>query len=167
MATIVLANDTTIKATILEQHLIETILWLQTQENDTTKNPLGRNGVTGSFSIDSGIFTGSFEFVCTPVINSLGQVVLTVASDYLTGLVFNPGTNSFFKSVKATGYLLEVASYIQNQEADLTKNPNSQNNVSISYNADEQLMSGTVTLPCNISISSTGAIQFVAKEYLV
>lgn len=72
-----------LNATTVEGQLIELITAMQVMESDETRNPEGRNLVTGSTNLDNGNFQGSFNISITPSVASDGSIKIE-AQQYLT-----------------------------------------------------------------------------------
>lgn len=72
----------TIGATTAEGAALEVLMYLQSLERDTAKNPQGRNFVTGTYNSDTGIYSGTFSFPCTLALNPDGSIKLS-ADEYL------------------------------------------------------------------------------------
>lgn len=62
------ADNPTFKSTVPEAYLLEVLMYLQSLERNTTKNPQNINAVTGTYNSDTGIFSG---IVVLPVSLSL------------------------------------------------------------------------------------------------
>ena len=108
----------------------------------------------------------SFAIPAEQSISESGQV-MTNASDYLQGVTFTPGTGGTFKSSSLSQYFLEVVTYVQIKENIAASNPQSVNNVSSSYDADDKLFSGSINLPISVTFDNTGHPVISAVEYLI
>lgn len=167
MATIQTGSGETFKTTIAEGRLIEAACFLKVQELEPTKNPIERNSVLGEFSISSMEFSGTYNLICSQVLTPSGGISI-VATPYLTGVSFSPGSGSpTFKSTTPEAYLLEVITYLQSLEATAAKNPNGLNQISGTYNADTGVYSGNFVIPLSIAFDASGSIDFTAREYLL
>lgn len=166
MASIQPGTGGTFKTSTVEGRLIEVVTFLRLQEMDSVKNPDDRNSVIGDFSINSSEFSGSYSLACSQAITAEGGISI-VATPYLTGVTFAPGSGSpTFKSTTVEAYLLEVITYIQFLESVTSKNPQGLNQVTGTYNADTGVYSGTFAIPCSVAIGSNGDCNFSAQEYL-
>lgn len=166
MATIQPGTDGTFKSTTAEGRLIEAACFLRLQEADSTRNPNGLSAVIGDFSINSNEFSGSYSLACTQGLSASGSLSI-VAKNYLVGVPFSPGTGTpTFKSTTIEAYLLEIIGYLQFLEADSTKNPNSLNQITGTYNADTEVYSGSFAIPVSIDVGIDGSVKFAAVEYL-
>lgn len=56
--------------------------------------------------------------------------------------------------------------YLQIKEADITKNNDSLNYVTATYDSDDNTFSGTASIPIIAGLDSSGNIQISADEYL-
>lgn len=165
MAIIVPGAGSTIKSRVLENHLLETMILLQLQEQDETKNSTKKDYVQGSYNTNTKLFTGSYSL---PVVQRLtldGNLIIDVF-DYVTGVDFSPGTGGTFKSTNLAAYFLEVLMLCQMWENIDTRNPQGKNNITGSLNSDSKLFAGSVSLPIQISIDPNGAQVVAALPYL-
>ena len=166
MVAITPGSSGTFVSSTAEARLLEAVCFLQLQEADTTKNPTGRNGVSGSFDLENKTFSGTYSFPVGMAIASNGSVQLT-ATPYLSAVTFSPGTGSpTFVSTTPEAYLLEVLTFLQAKEANSTSNPNGLNYVTGSYNADSGLYQGGFSLPCSFALGTGGKLEITASPYL-
>ncbi|QSJ17688.1 hypothetical protein JYQ62_02075 [Nostoc sp. UHCC 0702] len=77
-----------------------------------------------------------------------------------------PGTGGTLVKETAEGQLLEVITYLQKAEANITFNPSKSDYVQGSCNLNNLIFSGSYNIPVIQSLSTTGQIIIVAKEYL-
>ena len=83
-----MAASITLNSTTAEGQLVELITRIQMLEGSDVNNPNNLNRVTGNFNQDTGIYTGSFNLVCVPSVDSSGFPtfqVETYLNDY-TGM---------------------------------------------------------------------------------
>lgn len=166
MATIQPGTGGTFKTATAEGRLVESICFLQMQESIAAQNSSGRNGVSGDFSIEDSVFTGTYQLPTEQAILADGSLTL-VATPYLQGVTVDPGSGSpTFNSSILERYVLEVLMFVQSLERDAARNPQGANNVTGNYNSDTGLYSGTFSIPVSLSIGSDGRPVFTAQEYL-
>jgi hypothetical protein len=72
----------TFKSVWIERYCLEVLMHVQNLERNTAKNPQGRNGVTGSFNSDTGVYAGTFSVPVVISLESTGRVAF-VAQEYL------------------------------------------------------------------------------------
>jgi hypothetical protein len=164
MTVVTPGTNGTLKKATAEGQLLELITFLQLAEANTAKNPNARNFVSGTFNIDSLVFSGSFNF---PVITTVlaGQISVG-ASEYLNNHGFTAGTGGTFISDNPAQHLLEIATFLQNREADTLFNPQGLNNISTTIDGDSGIFSGTISLNLEMLLTAEGKTEFSAKEYL-
>jgi hypothetical protein len=165
MAAITTATEETLKSTTAEARLLEIFTYLQQAESDKVKNPNLIDYVQGSFNANTLTFTGSFNLPIGQVIDASGNIVIS-ATTYLNDSTFNPGTDGTFKATNPSQYLIEIVTFLQNRELDTTKNPQGKNLVTGSLSTDENIYSGSVSLPLTMAINIDGSVSFTAQEYL-
>jgi hypothetical protein len=78
----------------------------------------------------------------------------------------NLGANSFFKSVTAEALLLEVITYMQDKELNVTSNSASKDFVQITYNLNNMTAVGNFTIPAVQSINDAGQVVTSGSDYL-
>lgn len=166
MATLTPGDGATIKSDTVEGVLHEICTLLQVYEFSALNNPNALNNIIGQHLQDSKVFTCNYTIPVQQQLNALGQIVYS-AVDYLSDLVFIPGTGGTFKSTTCAGYLMEAIIYCQNLEQNVAKNPNRENNITGSFNTDSTTFSGTIDLPVSVSINASGDVVYVANEYLL
>jgi len=166
MAQVVVGTGSTLKATTLEGLLQECCTLLRMKELDPVHNPNNEARVSNSHNQADGIFNSSYNLLVNPTQNDSGQNVLAVP-EYLTGLIFSPGTGGTFKSITCAGYLIELVMFAQNLERSTVKNPNKLNYVTGTYNSENNSFSGSITVPIITSINAEGGTVYTADEYLL
>lgn len=72
----------TFKSSTCEAYALETLMYLQFLEQNDLKNPQGRNFISGSYNIDTAVYSGSFSLPIVLVIGPAGDVI-TTAQPYL------------------------------------------------------------------------------------
>jgi hypothetical protein len=162
MATITVGSGSTLKSSTAEGQVMELLTFLQKKEKELS----AEDKVQITYNLNSFTFSASFSIPATQAINSSGQLVIS-ASEYMTGLTFVTGSGGTFKSSTSTQYLIELISYLQLKEQDLTKNTANENRVSGQYDIDDKLFTGTVNLGVTAEIDSVGKILISAVEYLL
>lgn len=166
MVAITPGSEGTFKAATAEGRAIEVLTYFQIQEQDETKNPNGRNAVTGSFNTEDNRFEGNYSFIVDQSLNPDGSISLA-ATSALVGVAINPGGGDpTFKSTVIERYALEVLMYLQAAERISAKNPQNLNAVTGSYNSDSGVYTGNFSLPITVSITASGNCQIAAVEYL-
>lgn len=76
------SNSPTFKSTLPERYLLEVLMFIQGLERVAARNPQSRNGVTGNYNSDTGLYQGSFNL---PVTLALVAGKLEIqATEYLT-----------------------------------------------------------------------------------
>lgn len=80
----------TFKTTTAEARAIESLCYLQLQEADSTKNPNGRQVISGSFDTEDLSFSGTYAFPADQTL-SPGVGLVIVATNYLVGVAVVPG----------------------------------------------------------------------------
>jgi hypothetical protein len=165
MTAIIPGSEGTIQSSSAEQVLLDCITLIKNLEKIPTKNPTNTNGVSCSFGLNTAIASISFQMPAKPTINDIGQQVQT-PTNYLSNTGFIPGTGGTFKSSSIEGYLLEVITYLEIMEANATKNPNAQNYISSSFDSDNRVVTGVITLPIVFELGSE-FIKIMADEYLL
>ncbi|MBW4568041.1 MAG: hypothetical protein KME31_08460 [Tolypothrix carrinoi HA7290-LM1] len=81
-------------------------------------------------------------------------------------VAITPGSNASFKSATAEGLLLEVITYLQNQERNTISNPTNRDLIKLSYNLDSLTAIGSFSIPATQSINDAGQIILVGTDYL-
>jgi hypothetical protein len=165
MVAITLGTGGTFKSPTAEGHLLEICTYLQNQERSNISNSTNKDYVQISFNLNDMTTGISFALPAEQTINETGQII-TTASDYLQNITFSPGTNGTFKSSTLSQYFLEVVTYLQIKESNNVSNTQLVNNVTSSYDADDKLFSGSITLPIAVTIDSSGHPLISAVEYL-
>lgn len=158
-------SGNTFTAATAEGHLLEICTYLQVQEKNLSSNPTGKDFFQVSFNLNDMVTGISFAIPAEQSIGTSGQV-LTSASDYLQGITFTPGASGTFKSTTLSQYFLEVVTYLQIKENTTVNNPQLANNISSSFDADDKLFSGSISLPISIGFDATGHPVITATEYL-
>jgi hypothetical protein len=166
MTTINLGANGSFKSVKAEALLLEVITYIQDKELNVSSNSTNKDFVQITYNLNNMTAVGSFSIPAVQSINDAGQVV-TSGSDYLQGIIFTPGDGGTFKSLSLSQYFLEIVTYLQIREADLTLNPQNENNIFSSYDADDKIFSGTITLPLTVSFDDLGQPVITAKEYLL
>lgn len=165
MTAITTATGETLKSPTAEARLLEIFTYLQKAEADTVKNPNLRDYVQGNFNANTLTFTGNFNLPITQIIDINGNITIS-ATNYLNDTTFKPGNGGTFKAANPSQYLIEVVTYLQNLELNTVKNPQGKNLVTGSLSTDENIYSGSVSLPLSMNFGSDGSISFSAQEYL-
>lgn len=166
MTAIIVGSGSTFKSVTAEALALEVITFLQNEELKPSSNSTGKDFVQLSYNLNTMSASAQFSIPASQSIDGAGQLI-TSASDYLQNILFTPGAESTFKSITLCQYFLEVVAYLQILENDPTKNPQSENNVSYSYDADNKVFTGSLTIPLTITFSDTGSPIISAKEYLL
>lgn len=166
MVSIIVGSGNTFKSGTAEGHLLEICTYLQKQEKNLTSNPTGKDFFQITYNLNDMVTGISFAVPAEQSIGSSGQV-LTTASDYLQGITFTPGTGGTFKSLTLSQYFLEVVTFMQIKENTTANNPQLVNNVSSSYDADDKLFSGSISLPISVNFDDNGHPLIIATEYLI
>ena len=166
MANISAGTLGTFKTTKAEGRAIEVLTYCQNLERVAANNPQDVQGFQGSFDTESLLFEGSFSIPAAQALGPGGILQITV-TPYLVGAVIAPGGDApTFVSTAPEAYALEVLMYLQSLEGQATRNPQSLNYVTGTYNSDTKLYAGTFSLPITITIDSTGKPVINAVEYL-
>lgn len=155
----------TLKSATAEDQLLELATYIKNLEQQPSKNPSATNKITITHNLTSLQATITFSLPAKPGINNLGQPI-TTADNYLQNTGFTNDGSGTFKSDKPENYFLELITYLQIKEADTTKNIDGSNNVTASYDSDENLFSGSVSLPIDVALQSDGSTKIQASEYL-
>lgn len=71
-----------------------------------------------------------------------------------------------FKSATAESHLLEICTFLQNQERSTIANPTVKDYFQVSYNLNNMTTGITFSLPAEQSIDSSGQVVTSASEYL-
>ena len=164
MATITPGTGATIISATAEGQLHEIMNLLRIQEKDVTKNPSAFQNIAGDYSTVGDSYNGSFDVPVTYQDTGAGTRQI-IGNEYLTGVTFSSGTGGTFKSSTPVSYFIEVIMYLQDLEANTTKNPNGRNFVTGTYSSDNKRFTGSVTLPVKQLITD-GHVCFEALEYL-
>lgn len=168
MATISPGSGGTFTSTTAEQRCLEALAFLHRAERDATLTNTTTRAIAGSFSLDTLTFTGTYSIPCAQTIAATGGLAIT-AIPYLSGVVFNPGTGEkTLNSTAIEAYCLEALQYLQWLESQSSRNPQSRNYVSGSFNAENGLYSGTFSIPITFTFDAAvgGGINFDAAPYL-
>jgi hypothetical protein len=80
--------------------------------------------------------------------------------------VITPGTTGTLKSSTAEATLIEILTFIRNNERLSAKNPSNRRFVNVDYNHNTGLVVVSWTIPAITSITSTGTIETSASDYL-
>jgi hypothetical protein len=168
MAVITAGDAGTFKTATAEARAVEVLMLIQSFERDANKNPGGKNFVNGSLNTRTAVYGGTFQLPVTESLFTDGTLRIT-AAPYLTNSDVVPGgSEPTFKSANAEAHLIEVFSYLQAREKLSAKNPDGRNYVTATYDQDKGLMSGTFSIPCDLSFDpATGVSRFTGKEYLL
>lgn len=167
MALLITDATATIKSTTYEGALLELITLIKISEGDLTKNPQNLDNVSVTIDYDALTASGDFSL---PVIVSLGDTgtLITTAANYLSGLTYSAGANTnSLKSGNAIAATMELIQRMQIIESTTTKNPQNLNKVTGKIDNEALTFSGTFELNLVLSITSTGSITLMAKEYLL
>jgi hypothetical protein len=159
-------NGATIQSDSVEQQLIDCVVLIKNLEKNTAKNPTNKNAIACSFNLSTGVSNISFQVPAIPIINSSGQQVQQ-ANGYLIETGFSPGTDGTFKSEIIEAYLLEILTYLEILEGNTSKNPNQNNYVASTFDADARSASGTATIPITFEVGTGNTIKIMASEYLL
>ncbi|MBG1269871.1 hypothetical protein [Nostoc sp. WHI] len=108
----------------------------------------------------------SFSIPAEQSIDNTGKVI-TTAIDYLQNVSFTGSTGGTFKSTTLSEYFHEVITFLQIKENNASTNPQLANNLSSSYDADDKLLSGSITLPITIDFDEDGHPVITATQYLI
>lgn len=165
MVAITVGSGNSFRSSTAEGHLLEICTYLQNQERNVTSNNTGKDFFQVTYNLNDMVTGISFSIPADQSIGSTGQV-LTTASDYLQNITFSPGTGGTFKSLTISQYFLEVVTYLQIKENTTANNPQLANNISSSYDADDKLFSGSISLPISVSFDDNGHPIIMAVEYL-
>lgn len=168
MATIIPGSSATLKSTTAESQLHELCAYLEIGESIFSRNNPNApvDNIVGNHFQNNGTYTANFTLPVQQLINAEGQIIYS-ATDYISNLIFTPGTGGTFKSSTAAGYLIEIVIYIQNLERNSTTNPENRNYVSGTFNSDSTIFSGSISLPIVMSLDDQGRVVYTAREYLV
>lgn len=82
-------------------------------------------------------------------------------------VAITPGTSGTFQASTAEGRAIEILTFIQGQESATATNPEGRNYVTASIDLDDQIFSGTFSLPATQAISGDGSLTITATPYLV
>lgn len=160
-------SNSTLKAESVEGQLLEICTFIKDAERTTTKNPENRNSIT-SFSCNfiTKVANIGFTFPLSQGINSNGQPIST-ATNYLVNTGFVGATEGTLLSNSPEKVFLELLTYIQLLENDVTKNPDGNNNVTFSIEGDDSVVTGNMSLPILFGTNATtGEVVIGANEYL-
>ncbi|NEU76946.1 hypothetical protein PI95_031735 [Hassallia byssoidea VB512170] len=83
----------------------------------------------------------------------------------MTTIILGTGCNPF-KTTTAEAHLLEIITYLQDKELDITSNPSNKDFVQVTYNLNSMIAIGNFAIPANQSISGSGNIITTAINYL-
>jgi hypothetical protein len=166
MTSINLGTNSFFKSMTAEALLLEVITYMQDKELSISSNSTGKDFVQITYNLNNMTAVSSFTIPAIQSINDSGQVV-TSGSDYLQGITFTPGEGGTFRSSGLSQYLLEIVTFLQIKEADLLINTQNENNIFSSYDADDKIFSGNITLPLTVSFDDLGRPVITAKEYLL
>ncbi len=166
MATIIAGTGSSFKSSTAEGLLLEVITYLQNQELNIYTNPLNKDFIKLSYGLDKMSATGSFSIPAIQSIDSSGQIIVS-GSKYLENITFTPGDGGTFKSPTLSQYFLEIVTYLQIKESNPSTNPQSENNIFSSYDADDKIFSGSIALPLTVYFDELGHPVITAKEYLL
>lgn len=165
MVAITAGTGSTLKSTTAEAVLAECLDYLQLQETTSTRNPNLRDYVRINYDCNSYLFSSTFNFPYLQSQNSLGEKVSSVP-DYLSGVTFSPGTGGTFKSINPAAFAFEVATFLDIAERDASKNPTSQNRISLTEDSERLIVSATVTLPFILALNTDGTRKITITPYL-
>jgi hypothetical protein len=165
MTAITLSSGGTLKSDNAENQLLELATFIKLTEQTPAKNPTNSNNLQITYNAQTLLVTINYSMPAVSGINTSGQPI-TTAANYLINTGFESGSDGTFKSTSPESYFLELITYLQIQESNPAKNPNSENNVTFTYNSDENKFSGTATLFIDISIQPDGSNKIIVNEYL-
>jgi hypothetical protein len=155
----------TLKSTTLEGAIIELAVFLNNSELNTTINTASANNISPSFSLDNSAFLTSFNIPATQTVNSDGTVKIS-ATEYLTGTGYVPGTGGTLESTTPVAAFLELVTLATDAQADPTHNSSGITNITSSYDTNNAVFTGSITLPIAASLDSSGHALFTSTGYL-
>lgn len=77
-----------------------------------------------------------------------------------------PGSDGTLESVTAEAALVELCTFIRNNEGSSNKNPSSRLYVNVDYNHNTGQVNMSWTIPSKTSLTETGSIDTTADDYL-
>lgn len=166
MVAITIGSGSFFKSITAEEHLLEICTYMQNQERNLSSNTTGKDFMQVSYNLNDMVTGISFSVPAEQSIDTAGKVV-TNAIDYLQNISFTPGDGGTFKSITLSEYFLEVVTFLQIKEGSNTTNPQLANNVSSSYDADDKLFSGSISLPLSVNFDVNGHPVIIATQYLL
>ncbi|MEG4058552.1 MULTISPECIES: hypothetical protein [unclassified Microcoleus] len=164
MAVIVSGTDETFTGTKLEDKLWQAIHHIQNGEKLITDS-------TERFNVskdDTFNLTGDFTLPGALVWNESTATFKEEATPYLSSLAFTPGSPSgTFKATTLSQYFIDLIKYcIMKQNLQATT-PAGLKNVTLEFDYNLLLFSGTFKLPYTVELSADGAIIERAVEWIV
>lgn len=167
MTTVTPGTGGTIKSTTAEGQAHEILSFISLKQSSEVTNPGQVTNVLGVHDQQALIFSGTYQFSVSQVIDGTGNLTLSV-NPYLIGAGFQVGTGGTFKGNSPEKYALEVLMYLQNLERNPTLNPSNRNFIAGTYNSDTGLYQGSFSLPVIMGIDAgSGIVNYGADPYLL
>lgn len=156
----------TFRSSTAEGRAVEVIVYVGNVQKVVANNPDALSIVTTTFNQSEDTISGSFSIPAEQTVSTGGSLAIA-AKLSLIGVPIAPGGDEpTFKSSDPCSYLLEVLMFLQYVERISTRNPQSRNYISGTYNSDTGIYSGSFQLPVSFNVDEMGAIQITAQEYL-
>ncbi|MEG4323603.1 MULTISPECIES: hypothetical protein [unclassified Microcoleus] len=163
MATITAGTGATINATTIEGQIWQLIHFIQNGERGNSESERFTGKKTDTFVME-GEFTIPGGLIYTP---ATGLFALA-AAPYLSSLTFAPGSPlGTIKGATLAQYFIDAVSYAVAWQNNNSKNNNSLTNITLDFDYNTQLYSGTFKLPYNTALSANGSVVETAAEWLL
>jgi hypothetical protein len=163
MADIVAGTGGTFNGTSIEKTLFQSLHFIQNAERTSTEEERFSFTKDDTFRM-KGSFTlpGKINYVSTT-----GLFTIT-AEPYLSSMVFTPGSPvGTIKSITLSQFFIDTCQYIILWQQNQTKNPNSQYNLSMSFDYSALKFMGEFNLPYTSVLTSAGAVIETATDWLL
>jgi hypothetical protein len=94
------------------------------------------------------------------------DIYIGTISLYPKMTLITPGTTGTLQSTSAEAALVEILTFIRNNERLSAKNPSSRRYVNVDYNLNTGFVVLSWTIPSRVNITGTGSIETSADNYL-
>lgn len=163
--TVITPGIGTFKSITLEGQALEAIVFLRNKEANPSNNPKGLRNIQITVDLAKFEVNCNFSIPAIQLIDQSGRLTIS-ALGYLDNITFENDAKGTFKSNEVVQYFMEIIAYMQERE-ESTTNTQQLNNVSSSFDRDENLITGSLKIPISVSISLDGSATIKAKEYLL
>lgn len=162
MAAITPGTGGTLKAVTVESQIGELAILLNQWQQDTAKNPDGRNYIQVSAPSNMRSLTIGYSFPVSAVA-ATGGGFNYAPGEYLTSPGFSAGTGGSITDATTLGYFYRLIQMAQELESPLQPGVD---RIGGSLNINTKTFTGTTTLLVTPSVGNDGSILLLADTYL-